>query len=287
MRIDTILLLYNRPEHALAVVDSLIQNGVQRVRAFLDHADDPAVQLRQEQMLAAIAERRELTLDLHRHEQRMGLARSVRFALHTTLEEADAAIVLEDDCVLRPGGMAFFQEGLEALRYNRRIRSVCGYLYPCPFFRGDTSPLLLRRFCPWGWATWRDRWRDYDPDIAKAVQLLEARKVNLADLAGDLAELCRTEAYLENRVDIWSVPWTLAHYATGTFCVYPCDSMIENIGFDGSGQNCVPVNAFTTTAVSARRAWNWEQLVHLVENEEIVKNFMDRHGLSTYPPPLK
>jgi hypothetical protein len=283
MRIETILLLYNRPEHALAVVDSLIQNGVQRVRAFLDHAGDPAVQVRQEQMLAAIAERRELTLDLHRHEQRLGLARSVRFALHTTLEEADAAIVLEDDCVVRPGGMAFFQEGLEALRYNRRVRSLCGYLYPCPFFRGDTSPLLLRRFCPWGWATWRDRWRDYDPDIGKAVQALAARKVNLADLAGDLAELCRTEAYLQNRVDIWSVPWTLAHYATGTFCVYPCDSMIENIGFDGSGQNCVPVNAFTTAAVSPRRAWNWEQLVHLVENEEIVKNFMDRHGLSTYP----
>jgi hypothetical protein len=284
MRIETILLLYNRPEHSLAVVDSLIQNGVQRVRAFLDHSDDPAVVARQEQMLAAIGERRELQVDLHRHEQRMGLARSVRFALHTTLEEADAAILLEDDCVVRPGGMAFFQEGLEALRYNRRIRSLCGYLYPCPFFRGDTSPLLLRRFCPWGWATWRDRWRDYDPDIASAVQQLAVRNVNLAELAGDLAELCRSEAYLQNRVDIWSVPWVLAHYATGTFCVYPCDSMIENIGFDGSGQNCRPVNAFGTAPVSVRRAWNWEQLVHLVENEEIVKSFMDRHGLSTYPP---
>jgi hypothetical protein len=283
MRIETILLLYNRPEHALAVVDSLIENGVERVRAFLDYSDDPAVQARQERMLADIGERRALTLDLHRHETRLGLARSVRFALHTTLEEADAAIVLEDDCVVRPGGMAFFQEGLEALRYNRRIRSLCGYLYPCPFFRGDTSSLLLRRFCPWGWATWRDRWRDYEPDVAKAMQLLEARNVNLADLAGDLAELCRTDAYLQNRVDIWSVPWALAHYATGTFCVYPCDSMIENIGFDGSGQNCRPVTAFSTAKVAARRAWNWEQLVHLVENEEIVKKFMDRNGLSTYP----
>src|SRR6185369_218067 len=113
MRIDTILLLYNRPEHALAVVDSLIQNGVKRVRAFLDHPADAAVAARQERMLAAIAARGELELDLHRHEQRLGLARSVRFALHTTLEEADGAIVLEDDCVVRPGGMAFFQEGLE------------------------------------------------------------------------------------------------------------------------------------------------------------------------------
>jgi len=284
MRIDTILLLYNRPEHSLAVLDSLVQNGVTHVRAFLDHADDEAVRARQERMLEQMAERREISIDLHRHQQRLGLARSVRFALHTTLEEADAAILLEDDCVVRPGGMAFFQEGLAALRYNRRIRSLCGYLYPCPFIRGDMSPLLLRRFCPWGWATWRDRWRDYDPDIGRAVAELEARNVSLGDLAADLAELCRSEAYLNNRVDIWSVPWVLSHYATRTFCVYPCDSMIENIGFDGSGQNCVPVNAFTTTAAAAPRAWNWDQLVHLVENEEIVKRFMDRHGLSTYPP---
>lgn len=283
MRIETILLLYNRPRHALAVLDSLVDNGVERVRAFLDHPADAAMRVRQERMLEEMRERRGISIELHRHERRMGLAASVRYALSATLEEADAAVLLEDDCVVRPGGMSFFREGLQALRYDRRIRSLCGYLYPCPFIRADTAPVLLRRFCSWGWATWRDRWQDYHPDIGRAVRSLEKRNLRLDDLARDLGELCRSENYLQNRVDIWSIPWTLAHYATGTFSVYPCDSVIENIGFDGTGQNCRAGEAFRTPPGVARTAWSWDQLVHLVENEEILKRFMEKNGLDTFP----
>jgi hypothetical protein len=284
MRIDVVLLLYNRPDHSLAVLDSLIANGVAEVRAFLDFSDDPRVCESQERLLAGIAARDAIKVDLKRQTRRLGLAASVRTALSTTLAEADAAIVLEDDCVVRPGGIDFFREGLSALRYDRRIRSLCGYLFPCPFIRGDTSPLLLRRFSTWGWATWRDRWADYRPDLAQAVQRLEARNLRIDDLGRDLAALCRRPEYLENRVDVWSLPWALEHFLTGTFAVYPCDSVIDNIGFDGTGQNCVPSIDFTAGAPSGRRRpWDWRQLVHLVENEDMLRRFLSEHGLKTFP----
>ena len=82
---------------------------------------------------------------------------------------------------------------------------------------------------------------------------------------------------------MWSPSWILEHYVTGTFCVYPCDSLIENIGFDGTGKNCRPTSAFETGASAPRRAWNFEQLYHCVENEELLRDFMSRHGLTTYP----
>src|SRR6266545_2588393 len=158
MKIDVILLLYKRPAHSLAVLESLKQNGVERVRAFMDRSDDPAV-LRTQAELVESLKGVDIEVSLHRHERHLGLARSVRFALHTVFEDADAAVVLEDDCVVRPGGMDFFREGLAALRYDTRIRSLAGYLFPCPFIRGGTAPIVLHRFCTWGWATWRDRWQ--------------------------------------------------------------------------------------------------------------------------------
>jgi hypothetical protein len=282
MKIDVILLVYNRPAHSLAVLDSLVKNGVERVRAFMDKSDDPVVSKTQESMIESFRGVG-LEVELYRHQQHLGLANSVRFALHTVLENADAAVVLEDDCVVRPGGMDFFREGLTRLRYDARIRSLCGYLFPCPFMRSGAAPLLLHRFCSWGWATWQDRWRAHDPDLGRVVRALERRNVRIEELAGDLAELCRLPEYLENRVDIWSVPWALEHFATGTYCAYPSDSMIENIGFDGSGKNCVPSSAFITPEQAPRLEWDWTQLVHLVENEELLKRFMDEHGLETYP----
>jgi hypothetical protein len=151
MRIDVALLLYDRPDHAGAVLDSLESAGVRRVRAFMDRSDHAEVRERQEQMVQEVAARQRLEVDLFRHAKHLGLARSVRHALDATLAEADAVILLEDDCVLRPGALEFFEQGLTALRYDRRIRSLCGYLFPCPFVRSGSEPLLLRRFCTWGW----------------------------------------------------------------------------------------------------------------------------------------
>jgi hypothetical protein len=284
MRTEVILLLYNRPGHSLKVLDSLIQAGVPHVRAFLDHSEDPGVQGAQEELLSRFAERKQISVTLHRHTRRLGLARSVRFALDSVLSEADAAIVLEDDCVVRPGGIDFFREGLSALRYERRIRSLCGYLFPCSFIRSASEPLLLRRFSTWGWATWRDRWCDYEPDLGRVLRRLDERGLVPADIAGDIAALCESKEYLENKADIWSVNWILEHYATGTFCVYPCDSMIDNIGFDGTGNNCEPTHEFRTAAAEEpEKAWNFKQLFHCVENEDLLKRFMSDHGLKTYP----
>jgi hypothetical protein len=283
MRIDVALLLYDRPEHSMAVLDSLIRSGVSHVRAFMDYSDEPDVKATQERLLELLAERRSISVDLHRQRRRLGLARSVRFALETVLADADAAILLEDDCVVRPGGMEFFREGLVALRSDRRIRSLCGYLFPCPFIRSASDPLLLRRFCTWGWATWRDRWCDYDPELGRVVARLARRGIRVEDIARDLASLCESPEYLENRIDVWSVNWILEHFITSTYCVYPCDSMIDNIGFDGSGKNCHSSADFRTGPGSVPKTWRFDELFHCTENEDMLKAFMGEHGLKTYP----
>jgi hypothetical protein len=282
MNVEVVLLLYNRPDHALAVVDSLIDNGVGRVKAFMDHPGDPETARIQDKLLREVESRSRIELDLYRQPRRLGLAQSMRFALQATFEKADAAIVLEDDCVVRPGGIQFFREGLAALEHDRRIRSLCGYLFPCPFIRAG-EPLLLRRFCTWGWATWKDRWRDYDSELERVVSRLARKNVRLTDLSQDLATLCSSPEYLKGRVDIWSLSWILEHYVTGTYCVYPCDSLIDNIGFDGSGRNCAPTNEFATSGALVESSWDFRRVFHCMENEELLHDFMSQHGLKTYP----
>jgi hypothetical protein len=283
MRIETILLLNRRPDHSVAVLDSLVANGVDHVLAFMDYSDEPTIGADQTRLVDAISSRSDIEVTLHRHSRPLGLAGSVRYGLQTAMEKADAVIVLEDDCVVRPGGMAFFRQALEELRDDPRIRSVCGYLFPCPFIRERDRPLLLSRFCPWGWATWRDRWQQHEPNLKKVVDAFAARALRIEDYADDLAALCRSPRYLENRVDVWSVAWALEHFLTGTFAVYPPDSMIDNIGFDGSGANCLPSTDFATEGRAAAPTWRWTELVHRAENDQMLKRFMSEHGVKIYP----
>jgi hypothetical protein len=283
MRIEVILLLYNRPHHSAAVLDSLAANGVRLVRAFVDQPGDPGVERNQEHLLELIHARSEPRIELQRSATRLGLARSVRTALSAVLSEADAAIVLEDDCVLRPGGIEYFRDALTRLRSDHRVRSVCGYLFPCEFDRGAGAPLLLRRFCPWGWATWRDRWSMHEPRLASVVHCLTERGPGLDALPADLARLCRSPAYLGNGVDVWSVSWAVEHYLSGTFAVYPHESKIDNIGFDGTGQHCPATTAFATTTANGHAPLAWDGLKHSAENDRLLNQFLAVHGAMIYP----
>ena len=60
--------------------------------------------------------------------------------------------------------------------------------------------------------------------------------------------------------------------------------MIENIGFDGSGQNCESTAVFGLSKQSSIIPFdNWSHIPYYLENEQTVKAYMDKHGLKTYP----
>jgi hypothetical protein len=289
MRIDLLLLLYNRPEHTLSTLEGLAANGIERVKAYLDYSDKPEVMVNQDKIRDIVRNFKGCEITLVERTAKMGLARSVRGAMDTAFADgADAAILLEDDCVLRPGGYEFFRQGLHELKDNKQIRSLCGYLFPnCNFiFDPEADLLLLHRFSTWGWATWADRWKQYEVDLAKVVALFDTIGLNIDDYATDMGILSRSQKFLKGEVDIWSVPWILLHYLTSTFAVYPKEAVIDNIGLDGSGANCEDTEVFKTGKASAiLNTYNWRGLNYFLENEEIIKDFMAINGLKTYPKP--
>ncbi len=289
MKIELILLLYSRPQHTLAVLESLAANGVEKIKAYLDFSDKPDVVESQAEIRRIVKGFTKVEIELIERTEKFGLAKSVKTALNTAFEQgADAALLLEDDCVLRPGGYDYFRTGLIELQHNKKIRSLCGYLFPnCNFiFDPDADVLLLNRFSTWGWATWADRWAQYDADVSRMVGLFNTIGVKIEDFAVDMAVLCKSPKYLNNEVDIWSIGWILLHFLTSTFAVYPKESVIENIGLDGSGANCEDTEVFKTSfQTTVSNTYNWRGLNYYLENEITIKEFMAINGLKTYPKP--
>jgi hypothetical protein len=280
------LLMYGRYDHARAVVESLLREKAENVIIYLDRPGNAQVLQEQERILEYLDSLPDGFHTLVRPVKRLGLARSVRNAMDRSFESHDAAILLEDDCVIRPGGLTFFTEGLERFSDNRRIRSLCGYLFPaCNFFFGPEDELLmLQRFSTWGWATWADRWRDYQADLRKIVDRFSDKNLSIELFCEDMAYITRQDDFLEGRKDIWSIPWILEHYLSSSFAIYPRESVIENIGLDGSGQNCHSTAAFSLENPEKKLSYTrWNPPPYYIENESIVKNFMDEHGLKTYP----
>jgi hypothetical protein len=252
-QVGVTLLAYSRPKHTARVLEAIGREGVRRLTVFLDGADNAWVRSQQTEIRHRVEAIRWADCRLVQRDENLGLARSVVSSISQQLESYEQMILLEDDCVPQAHFFEFMFEALAAYRMRKEIRSICGYQFPFAAFDGQSiAPLLIQRFMPWGWATWADRWQDYTLDLRRLAN--QVREANLEGrLPGDLMRYCQDEEILSGRGDIWSVNWAILHYLTGSWALYPTVSLVENIGFDGTGVHCVETSDFQTlTGVNGR-----------------------------------
>jgi GR25 family glycosyltransferase involved in LPS biosynthesis len=290
MRVDWILLLYNRPNHSKRVLESLASNQIDRIFVYIDYPKDSVAESAQKALLEILRAPWPFKIHLTQRQESFGLARSVCASLNDAFKDgAEAVVLLEDDCVLKDHGKHFFEQGLDSLRNDKNVRSLCGYTNPnCSFIFEPGSDLLsLHRFSTWGWATWSDRWQDYNRNstLGELLKRTETTAESINHFAPDLAVLCKDPDYLNGSIDIWSIPWTLIHFLTNTYAIFPIESVIENIGLDGSGANCSETDAFNLTneQFTEKLSYSWNRQIYFFQNEDLIRIFMESHGLKTFP----
>ena len=225
-----------------------------------------------------------LEVNKYYFKSKRGLARAVVESVSITMENFDAVIFLEDDCVVRPGGIQYFYDGLNDLKNDKTIRSICGYLYPVKnLIWGDNLELLkLKRFSTWGWSTWADRWKDYKK-IEKILDIIQKKQININEFGNDIADICQNNSFLNGDRDIWSISWVLEHFISDSYAIFPRETYIDNIGMDGSGVHCKSTKIFNN---SIHRSLfilrDWENIEYYNNNEIQIKEFMEVNSDAIY-----
>jgi hypothetical protein len=93
----------------------------------------------------------------------------------------------------------------------------------------------------WGWATWANRWKDYDNNFTHLTQLLNSDYVK--KIISTKAEYLFWKKYFyihkKNMTKgTWDYAWTYTNYIKKRLSIVPKNNLINNIGFDfGSGVN--------------------------------------------------
>ncbi|MDD3013548.1 MAG: hypothetical protein PHC34_07590 [Candidatus Gastranaerophilales bacterium] len=240
-----ILMTFNRPEHTAKVIEGIRQEEFKKIKIYIDKAETKQDKLKQYELYEIFKKIDWADIELIQRSESLGLAKSVVNAVTETLQEYESVILLEDDCVPQKGFKNFMLSALELYNRNKKIRSISGYTYPC-FNPGQIShdAFFAQRFCPWGWATWKDRWQDFDFNLKKLVQKSIKMDKPLYKIGNDIHTYCQNDEFFDHKMDIWSLNWILAHYLTSTLTLYPKYSLINNIGFDGTGIHSDSTNVF-------------------------------------------
>jgi hypothetical protein len=192
--------------------------------------------------------------------------REKNFGHHLNFQDAanivfrtyDKIIMLEDDIVTAPGFLNFMNQGLLHYKHDRRIISISGHLWTG--IKGSKDTILLPAANGWGWAIWKDRFylNDHDPSLAR--EFLESPHLFLKMCLTNPSLLGMVNAIVNKKLIAGDVSWALYIIKNNKLVLLPGESLVRNIGFDGSGQNCGTDETFHQQSISAKTSFIFENL---------------------------
>ena len=236
------LFVYNRPVHTRRTVEALRKCSLANESRLYVFSDGP----RSRQAEQAVQEVRQYlrtidgfaTVDIEERETNLGLAASVIDGVSRLCDEAGRVIVIEDDLVVAPGFLAYLNAALERYQNEPHVMQIAAHMFPVDVAIEDDA-FFLPFISSWGWATWDRAWRAFDPEARGYAQLkADVARRKAFDMDGAYDYFSMLEAQLAGKVDSWAIRWNLSVFVSHGMVLYPKKSLVENIGFDGSGVHC-------------------------------------------------
>lgn len=282
MKIATILFTYNRSWHTQQVLDGLRENMVlpEKLFVFQDGLKCEEHQEEWDKVNKIINEICWCDCEVIVSEKNNGLANSIVSGINKVFDEYDAVIVLEDDCVPNINFIKFMYRCLEKYQSVPRIHSVSGYAWPIELPENEMDIYFCGRVSSWGWGTWKDRWDSYERDytLLKKIKNDSELSRELAAWGNDLEDMLLED--IRGNIDTWAVFWALNAIQNRKVCINPYHSLIQNIGWDGTGVHCENASGFEVVEDTRKEvSYKFPENIEIMDSTR--KAFVDLHGSCT------
>lgn len=232
------LFVYNRPDHTRRTIQYLKQNELaeqSQLFIFSDAAKDES----QKEMVQEV---RDIIGDVDgfkyveviERNRNLGLADSIIDGVSRLTQEFGSVIVFEDDLVSSEYTLKYFNDALKHYEKEEKVMHIGAYMYP---LKADHLPqtFFYRAATSWGWATWDRAWKAFEPDIDKIISQFDAQKIHQFSIEGSMNFWKQIIEFKNGRNNSWAIRWYASIFLRGGLTLNPSQSLINNIGHDGTG----------------------------------------------------
>ena len=269
---------YKRPEHARKSLESLSQNeGAKDSELFIfcDGAKGPEDE-------QAVKETREVVknqqwcgkVNIIERQKNIGLAQSITSGVTQLCEDYGRVIVVEDDLILSPYFLTYMNLALDKYQDIERVMHIAGYMWPVKEVNLLPKAFFLSNTACWGWATWERAWQHFK---LEPENLLE--QVNLHHSKFDFNFLGTRPYYqmlektAQGEIESWAICWYATIFLNNGLSLYPKQSLVQNIGFDGTGSNCSISSNFDTNLSQENNLIFPEEINEKKQYKQVITNF--------------
>lgn len=234
-----ILFTYNRPWHTQQVLDALLKNKLSHDSELFvfsdgakDHEDEKLVGETRE-ILAQTKGFKDITI--FERPVNFGLAANIIDGVTFVIEKYGKVIVLEDDLITAPSFLTFMNNALTVYEDVDEVAHIHAFSYS-----GLNLPdtFLIKWVGSYGWATWRDSWKLFNPNGTKLLAEIKEKKLSKTfDFNGKYPYTRMLRRQVKGKNNSWAIRWNASLFLNNKLSLNTGKSLIHNIGFDGSGEN--------------------------------------------------
>ena len=257
-----VLFVYNRPWHTRQTLNSLLRNELAKDSDLIVFSDAP----KSPDVAMLVTEVRSLlkgitgfkSVRIIERDNNWGLSKSIIEGVTEVVNRYGKVIVLEDDIVTSPSFLQFMNQALDYYEKENRVWHISGWTYPIDT-EGLGDAFLWRFMNCWGWATWADRWINFEKNPQRLIENWSEHEKHHFDLDGSGVAWYQVVANLKAEMDTWAIFWYATIYENNGLCINPVRSYVKNIGHDGSGMNCSKLDhsGFTDDELCESVKINW------------------------------
>lgn len=237
-----VIFAHRRPEHLRRTLASLMRCPGFEESPIIVYGDGPRRNDEREHVATTRRVAREMLgsrAEYHFRDANLGLDPSVICGVTEVVERFGRVIVIEDDLELAPGFLTYMNAALDRYAGESSVYQVSGYQIDVPEFAQRDGAMFLPFIVPWGWATWRRAWDQFDPLASGWTRLLTdktmRRRFNVGGGGYDYTTmLVRAMSGLDGGAP-WDIRWCWTVFKADGLVLFPPVSLVRNIGLDGSG----------------------------------------------------
>lgn len=190
-------------------------------------------------------------------EKNTGLANNIMDGVSKVCEKYGKVIVVEDDIVTSPAFLGYMNAALERYVDDKQVWHITGWNYPFPTsYVSESDAYLWRMMNCWGWATWSDRWVNFRKDPEALMKSFSKKDVYEFNLDGAFNFWSQVEDNYNGKINTWAIFWYATIFKNNGLCLNPVNSMVKNIGMDGTGENCNTSDIYKTK-LSYKFGYRW------------------------------
>lgn len=242
------LFAFKRPEHTKRALEALSRNREFDQSPLFIFCDGT----RHEREADAVVKTRKIVRDFPHSDKRifesvsnLGLAKSIADGVGNLCKQFGCVIVVEDDLLVAAGFLAFMNGALRRYASDQNVMQIAGHMYPVDLgVRQDA--VFLPVITSWGWATWRRAWPNNLQNQSSAEKILSSVKMRFDfDFEGGYPYSRMLSDQIAGKNSSWAI-WFYAHiFMANGLILFPTESLVDNRGFDGSGENCIERETIT------------------------------------------